>query len=323
MKQATATGPPSLKKEITWTISFMKRTNGFLSLLIFMIACSPGKNTTVIPDAKPLDLQGHRGCRGLMPENTIPAMIRAIDLRVFTLELDVVISADKKVVVSHDVYFHENITTTPEGNFLTKAEAAKRLLFTMPYDSVRRYDVGLKPHPDFPRQQKMAVNKPLLSELFDSTQAHARRLGRHIQYNIEVKSMPENDGKKHPPVDEFAQLVMAVIQSKGLEEAVTIQSFDSRALRAIRAGYPSMRTSLLINAPDLRSLDQQLDELGFVPEVYSPHFSRVSKNLVMKCREKNMLLVPWTVNELQKMKELKEMGVNGIISDYPDLFEQL
>lgn len=323
MKQAIASGPPYSKKEITWTISFMKRTNGIPVLLFFMMACSTGKNTTLIPDSRPLDLQGHRGCRGLMPENTIPAMIRAIDLRVFTLELDVVISADKQVVVSHDVFFHENITTTPDGNFLTKAEAAKRLLYTMPYDSIRRYDVGLKPHPDFSRQQKIAVYKPLLSELFDSTQAYARRLGRHIQYNIEIKSKPENDGKKHPPVDEFAQLVMGVIKSKGLEEEVTIQSFDPRALRAVRAGYPSMRTSLLINDPDLRSLDQQLDELGFVPEVYSPHFSRVSKTLVIKCREKNMLLVPWTVNDLQKMKELKEMGVNGIISDYPDLFAQL
>ena len=154
----------------------MKRTNGILVLLFFMVACHTAKNTTVIPDARPLDLQGHRGCRGLMPENTIPAMIRAIDLRVFTLELDVVISADKKVVVSHDVFFHENITTTPEGKFLTKSEAAKRLLYTMPYDSIRRYDVGMKPHPDFPRQQKMAVYKPLLSELLDSTQAYARRL---------------------------------------------------------------------------------------------------------------------------------------------------
>src|SRR5829696_9647476 len=93
------------------------------------------------------DKEGHRGCRGLMPENTIPAMLKAIDLDVTTLEMDLNVSADKQVVVSHDPYFNEKITTTPEGKSLTKAEAVTRLLYSMRYDSIRKYDVGLKPHP--------------------------------------------------------------------------------------------------------------------------------------------------------------------------------
>src|SRR4051794_38688391 len=101
-----------------------------------------------------LDLQAHRGGRGLMPENTIPAMENAIDLGVTTLEMDVVISKDNKVVVSHDPYFNEIITTTPEGAFLTKDSAPRYLLYLMPYDSIKKFDVGSKPHPDFPRQQK-------------------------------------------------------------------------------------------------------------------------------------------------------------------------
>ena len=120
------------------------------------------------------DKQGHRGSRGLMPENTIPAMLLAIDLGVTTLEMDVVISKDEAVVVSHDPYFHENITTTPDGRTLAKGEGVKHLLYQMDYDSIMKYDVGMKPHPDFPRQKKMEAFKPMLVELLHATEDYAR-----------------------------------------------------------------------------------------------------------------------------------------------------
>jgi glycerophosphoryl diester phosphodiesterase len=110
-------------------------------------------NNETVSTFPSFDKEGHRGSRGLMPENTIPAMLKAIDLGVTTLEMDAVISRDKQVVVSHDPYFNADITTTPEGGQLTKAEASSRLLYRMDYDSIKKYDVGLKPHPGFPRQQ--------------------------------------------------------------------------------------------------------------------------------------------------------------------------
>src|SRR5512141_1589187 len=130
-----------------------------ISILFFLISCS---NTKQMQKAGAIasnelgmlvdfDKQGHRGCRGLMPENTIPAMLAAIDLGVTTLEMDVVISKDRKVVVSHDPWFSDQLTTTPEGLPLTKNEAEHRLLFDMDYDSISKYDVGLRPHPGFPR----------------------------------------------------------------------------------------------------------------------------------------------------------------------------
>jgi glycerophosphoryl diester phosphodiesterase len=292
-------------------------------LVLTLAACNASKPTTTTVKANHLDKQGHRGGRGLMPENTIPAMHNGIDLGVTTLEMDVVISKDNKVVVSHDIYFNENITTTPEGKYLTKAEAPKRLLYTMPYDSIRKYDVGLKPHPDFPRQKKMAAYKPLLSELLDSTEAYAKQKGQTIAYNIEIKSKAENDGKKHPPVEEFVDLAMKVIQQKGVQSRTTIQSFDPRALKVIHKKYPGTITSLLIEGNDRRSLEEQLKELGFVPSAYSPHFSLVTPELVKQCHEKNITVIPWTVNSLEEMKKLQQMGVDGIISDYPDLFAQL
>jgi glycerophosphoryl diester phosphodiesterase len=292
-------------------------------LVLALAACTASKPTTTSVKANHLDKQGHRGGRGLMPENTIPAMLNGMDLGVTTLEMDVVISKDNQVVVSHDVYFNENITTTPEGNYLTRAEAPQRLIYTMPYDSIRKYDVGLKPHPDFPRQEKIPAYKPLLSELLDSTEAYARKKGQAIAYNIEIKSKPENDGKKHPPVEEFVDLAMQVIRQKDVQSRCTIQSFDPRALQVIHKKYPGTITSLLIEGNDHRSLEEQVKELGFIPSAYSPHFSLVTPELVKQCHEKNITVIPWTVNSLEEMKKLRQLGVDGIISDYPDLFAQL
>ena len=268
-----------------------------------------------------LDLQGHRGCRGLMPENTIPAMKKAIDLAVTTLELDVLISQDRQVVVSHDPFFNENITTTPEGTYLAKTP--QRFLYSMPYDSIRKYDVGLKPHPDFPQQQKLAAYKPLLSQLIKESDAYAKRSSKTMLYNIEIKSKADGDGKKHPPVSEFVDLVMSVINASGAGDRITIQSFDPRALKVLHDKFPAMKTSLLIENNDRRTLDAQLTELGFTPTAYSPHFSLVSEERVAACHAKGMKVIPWTVNSTAEMKRLIALKVDGLISDYPNLYAEL
>jgi glycerophosphoryl diester phosphodiesterase len=300
----------------------MMRSSIVIFLAGTLAACSAQKQTaTTFP--KGLDKQGHRGSRGLMPENTIPAMRKAIDLGATTLEMDLAISQDRQVVVSHDPNFSENITTTPEGTHLTKAEAGQRLLYNMPYDSIKKYDVGLKPHPDFPRQEKIAVYKPLLADLLADAEVYARQKGRTMYYNIEIKSKPENDGKKHPPVEEFVDLAMAVITASGIRERTTIQSFDPRALQVVHRKYPGVVTSLLIESFDKRSLDEQLQQLGYTPQVYSPHYSLVNAALVEQCRQKAIRVIPWTVNKAGEMQRLIGLKVDGIITDYPDLFQQL
>ncbi|HVK97346.1 MAG TPA: glycerophosphodiester phosphodiesterase family protein [Flavisolibacter sp.] len=293
----------------------------FTLLILFLSCTSPKKIGNF--NSITFDKQGHRGSRGLMPENTIPAMLKAIDLDVTTLEMDVVISKDNKVVVSHDPHFHENITTTPDGKYLTKAQGASILLFHINYDSIRKYDVGLKPHPDYPRQEKIAVYKPLLNELIAATEAYARQKGKTLFYNIEIKSKPENYGKKQPQVEEFVSLAVDVITRGGILNRTTVQSFDFIALQALHNKYPRIRSSMLIESFDKRNLDEQLSELGYTPEVYSPHFSLVTAQLIQQCHSKNMKVIPWTVNSLDEMKRLKQMGVDGIITDYPDLFQQL
>ena len=269
------------------------------------------------------DKQGHRGARGLMPENTIPSMFKAIDLGVTTLEMDLAVTRDKRIIVSHDPHFNHFITTNPEGSALTEAEASKLLFYQMNYEEISKYDVGLRPHPLFPKQQRMAVAIPLLSDLVREAELYSAKHGRKLFYNIEIKSLPHNDGFRHPPVEEFVDLAIDIIESLQISERTIIQSFDVRALQIMHKKYPAVKTSLLIEDDDKRSIEEQLDQLGFIPSVYSPHYSLVSDTSLKYCHDKKMLVIPWTVNDLEEMNRLKELGVDGIISDYPDLFSKL
>ncbi len=267
--------------------------------------------------------EGHRGTRGLMPENTIPSMYKAIDYGVNTVEVDVVFSKDKEVVISHDVYFHNDITTTPDGRTLTNKDAQKILLYEMDYDSIKKYDVGMKPHPDFKEQEKRPAYKPLLGELIDSTDAYARSKGQQILYNIELKTNAAYDNIKTPPVEEFVDRVMAVVKEKKLENRSYLQSFDFRPLQILHKKYPGIVTAVLISGSEKRTLSKQLEDLGYIPEMYSPHYSLVTPELVTECHQRKIKLIPWTVNTVEEMKKMKDLGVDGIITDYPNYFSQI
>jgi glycerophosphoryl diester phosphodiesterase len=271
----------------------------------------------------PFDIEGHRGCRGLMPENTIPAMLKALDLGVTTLEMDVVITKDNKVVLSHEPWFETEITTLPDGSFINPGEAMQYNIYKMNYDEVKTYDVGMKPHPRFPQQQKMKAIKPLLSDLLDSVLEYMKTRRRPFpNYNIEIKSLPAGDGRFHPAPAEFAELLMAVIKQKQVEDRVIIQSFDTRALKYVHEKYPAIKTSLLIEDSDENDLEGQLTKLGYTPEYYSPNQTLVDDGLVKQCHDKGMKIIPWTVNNKKQIRKLQKIGVDGIITDYPDLFKE-
>lgn len=280
------------------------------------------QNATI--DFVNFDKEGHRGCRGLMPENTIPAFKRAIDLGVTTLEMDAVITKDKQVILSHEPFFNHEITTKADGSFVKESEEKSLNIYEMLYEQTQQFDVGLKPHPRFPKQQKTKAHKPKLSTVIDSAEAYTKAKSLPpIQYNIETKSTAATDGIYHPKPEEFVDLIMSVIQEKKIEDRVIIQSFDIRTLQFIHKKYPGIRTAYLYEPPSINSFNSRLKELGFTPTIYSPDYSTVTNAIVKECKELGIKLIPWTVNDLAKMKELKRMGVDGIISDYPDLFEQL
>lgn len=281
-------------------------------------------NTTKENNAQAeFDKQGHRGCRGLMPENTVPAMLHALSLGVTTLEMDVVITKDKKVILSHEQWFGQEITTKPDGTYMGDREERKFNIYWMTYEQTQTFDVGLKPHPRFPQQQKMRVTKPLLGDVIDSVNKDMMTRRRPFPfYNIETKSNPQFDGVFQPKPEEFVELLMAVIKEKGIEEQVIIQSFDYRTLQYLHEKYPSIKTAMLIEGDDKRGLNEQLKALGFIPTIYSPAHQLINEELLNDCHKKSMKVIPWTVNNKARIEELKKMGVDGIITDYPNLFNE-
>jgi glycerophosphoryl diester phosphodiesterase len=267
------------------------------------------------------DKEGHRGARGLMPENTIPAMLKGLDLGVTTLEMDAVITSDKQVILSHEPFFNHEITTRPDGSFIDEKEEKNYNIFKMTFAETQQYDVGLKPHPRFLQQQRVKTAKPLLSEVIAHAEAFAlsKKLPKPF-YNIETKSQPATDNVYHPAPEEFIALLMAVIVEKRVEDRVIIQSFDPRTLQIVHQKYPFMKTALLIEDFDKRSLDEQLNQLGFTPSVYSPAYILVNEKLLTNCHQKKIKVIPWTVNDKKEIDRLKQLGVDGIITDYPNLF---
>jgi glycerophosphoryl diester phosphodiesterase len=291
-------------------------------VVLFLAGCVSSRKA--MNTAITFDRQGHRGCRGLLPENTIPAMKKALDLGVTTLEMDAVITKDGEVVLSHEPFFNHEISTKPDGSQVTEKEEKALNIYSMTYEEVRRFDVGQRLHPRFPQQQKMAVVKPRLKDVIDSVKQYCAEKGiRFPQWNIETKSLPFTDNLYHPAPDVFVEKLMSVIREKGIEEHTIIQSFDFRTLQYLHQRYPAIKTAMLIEDYDKRTLDSQLQALGFVPTIYSPHFTLVTEQMVTRCREKGLKLIPWTVNDKEGMEKLIALGVDGIITDYPDLFMQV
>jgi glycerophosphoryl diester phosphodiesterase len=292
----------------------------YFALNLIIMKCIPvlfSLMISVVTLAQQPDIQAHRGGRGLMPENTIPAMLHAVQLGVRTLELDCVISADGKVVVSHDLYMSSDFMLQPNGDTIAKKEEKNYALYKMTYDSIRLFDAGSKPHPGFPRQQKIKTCKPLLADLIDSVEAYVQQHGlKKVYYNIETKCSPETDGTYHPAPEKFVELLLAVVKQKHIQDRVTIQSFDPRTLRIVHRDYPGMSTSLLI--ANKESLENNIRVLGYTPAVYSPHYLLVTADLVEKAHALHIQVLPWTVNDEASIKKMADLKVDGIISDYPD-----
>ena len=267
--------------------------------------------------------EGHRGARGLMPENTIISMKKAIEDGANIIEVDIQISRDKKVMVAHDPHINRQITLLPDGAEIPEAEAQKYILYQMPYDSIRKFDVGSKYHGDFPRQKKVKAYIPLLGELIDSVEQFTKeRKFAPVIYNIEIKARPGKDGTLQPAPAELMDLVMDVVRSKDIDNRFYIQSFDIRQIQEVHDRYPGVVTGFLTSNKEA-TLEENLKNIGFTPDIYSPHYKLATKELVDKAHAHGMKFVPWTVNTLEEMQQLVAMGVDGIITDYPHLFREL
>ncbi len=252
-----------------------------------------------------------------MPENTIPAFLKALDLGVDTLELDIVVSRDGKLVVSHEPFFSSEISLDPRGQKIQTERQVDYNIFKMDYAEIKLFDVGSLGNRRFPKQQKIKTCKPLLSEVFAETQkyAKAKRL-KSVMYNIETKSTTAGDNIYNPPPAVFAKLLCDEIIKNKMQRSVTVQSFDVRTLQEFKK-FP-VRIPLVLLVENRDGIEKNIERLGFQPDVYSPNFALIDDATVKYCREKGIKIIPWTVNEITDLERMKKFNLDGIITDYPD-----
>jgi len=284
---------------------------------LILISC---QNNSMKPTT--FDIQGHRGCRGLLPENTIPAFIKALELGVNTLEMDVVITKDKQVLVSHEPWISDEICTLIKVDTLGSDTMNVLNIYKMDYAEVLQYDCGKKQHPRFPDQQNMNATKPLLKDVIQTIESliKAKKLAK-VQYNIEIKSANQGDDIFHPQPNEFVDLVYAVIEQEKVKDRVMIQSFDPRPLNFLHDKDPKIQTAMLTE--NQLGFKHNLSRLDFKPTIFSPDKIFVTKEMIDFFHGEGIKVIPWTVNDTAQMQTLIDLGVDGIITDYPDRLIQL
>lgn len=297
----------------------MSRTfrNAILAIAVNFCLCNVLAQTKVPKEFPEFYKEGHRGGTGLMPENTIPAMKKAIEVGANVIEVDVYTTKDGKVIITHDPHINWKISLTKDGKELTEEEAKSYPVHQMNYDDIRQFDVGSKYYPPFHNQKKIKTYIPLLSELIDSVEQYtAAKKFPGVIYNIELKTSTTYDEVFNSKPDELVDAVMAVVKSKKIGDRFYIQSFDKRPLQYAHEKYPQVALGFLVSNKD--PFDENIKQLGFVPQIYSPNFKLVTPELVKQCKQSKTKLVVWTVNTKEDINNLKQLGVDGIITDYPN-----
>lgn len=285
---------------------------------VFLFAGLFGYSTHVVNAQHTFDLQGHRGCRGLMPENTLPGFIHAIELGVTTLEMDVVIASDETVVVSHEPWMSSEICTGPKDQPIEKQDEQTLNIYKMSYAEIQSYDCGLKFVERFPEQKKINAIKPSLKMVVRMIRSFAED-NKYPQpaYNIEIKSSPNQYEVYQPSPAKFVELVVTEINRLGIENITTLQSFDMNVLEELnKIKGRTFRISYLVEKG--KNVSKNLSKLSFKPDVYSPLYTLVNEATIKACHDAGISVVPWTVNKQEDLTRLKTLGIDGVITDYPD-----
>jgi glycerophosphoryl diester phosphodiesterase len=284
--------------------------------------------------AAAFDLQGHRGARGLAPENTLPAFERALAIGVTTLELDVSLSADGVVVIAHDPFLNPLFTRDAGGQWLSGSRGP--LIRSLSLAQLQSYDVGrIQPGTPyastFGSQQAVdGTHIPTLAALFE----RVRMLGdQNVRFNIETKINPEQPENSASP-EQLTDALLQVVRDAGMLARVSIQSFDWRTLQQVQRLEPGIATVYLtVQSPNNDSVRSGTWTAGFkiaqhasVPAmvkaaggaVWSPNGGALTQALVQQAQALGLKVIPWTINQASDMERLIGWGVDGLITDYPD-----
>jgi glycerophosphoryl diester phosphodiesterase len=253
------------------------------------------------PPRTELDVQGHRGCRGLMPENSMPAFRHALELGVTTLELDVQSTGDRVLVVQHDAKLVAERCVGPDGRRVEPTPLRR-----LTWDQLQGIDCGRVGHRDFPEQELVSAPIPRLDEVL----ALAEEAGYPVRLSIEIKQQDAHG----PSAEELAEPLVAALRRHGLVQRTIVQSFHAEALLAVRALEPALALAILVR--NRGAYDRELERSG--AGILSPKHRALRKEDVERMQRRGVAVIPWTVNRPDAIRRLIDWGVDGIISDYPD-----
>lgn len=265
-----------------------------------------------------LEIQGHRGARGLLPENTVPGFVIAIREGADVLEMDLCISGDGQVIVSHEPWMSHEMCIRPDGSDIAESEAMGLNLHTMSVEEIASYDCGSKGHPRFPDQRALPIHKPTLADVVEVVETVPKLIeGRRIRYNLEIKHTDEYEaGGLCPDAPAFARTVIAEVERLGIADRTCIQSFSEAVMEAVHVAAPDMTTAWLIGSAG--TVEEQLSRLSFRPDIYSPYWKLLTAEDVGSLQNMGIRVIPWTVNEPEDLNAVMALGVDGIITDYPN-----
>lgn len=300
----------------------------FIAIIVFLLI-SISFSERILPY---FDLQGHRGCRGLRPENTLEAFEHALEIGVTTLELDTGITKDRVPVVSHDRTLNPQKTRI-NVTFITEEILIKDLT----YEELSQYDVGvMRSDYDWPRQKEIPGAKiPRLEDVFILVKEYEELQDRKIMLNIETKISPSAPEETFSP-EEFVDILLELIEEYEMEDRVIIQSFYWKTIMLVKEKNPSIKTAALLTSSRMFST-KWLNGLRFASfgfdvgklvkasgaDFFSPSFSDCSDKWIESAHDQGIPVIPWTINDKETMKDFIEKGVDGIITDYPDILKDL
>lgn len=260
--------------------------------------------------AAALDLQGHRGSRGTHPENTLPAFEEALRAGVDTLEFDLGVTKDGAVVISHDQHINPVICLGPDGKTITESP----LINTLTLGEVKAYDCGALKNPRFPKQVPAPGTRvPTLDEVFEFVKTSPLPAAKIVNFNIETKIVPALPGNSPAPAA-FAKAVVDIVKKHGLEDRVTVQSFDWRTLAETAKLSKKIKRAQLVS-------DNLVGMAGAAQagkaHIISPDFLWMTRETVAEAHKAGLKVIPWTLNEPAAWQHALDCGADGIITDYP------
>lgn len=273
--------------------------------------------------------QGHRGARGLVPENTIPSFIKALEYGVQGLEFDVVLTGENQFLVSHEPYFSHEFCSKPNGEAILKKEILQHNIYRMDYETILTYDCGKRGHLRYIEQQALPAVKPLLKSFFEEIEKYVLTNNKEKElqkpfYTLEIKSDAAWYGFMQPLPSEMVALFIKEITAypfyDKIKDRLLVESFDVTILNELHKQTKNTDTKFEIGflVENKLSIEENLAKLDFMPSVYVPYYRLLTKKKIEELHQKGLKVFTWTVNDTETMQKLENWGIDSIITDFPN-----